>query len=163
MDSEEVLKAIDQILNEAVPDEPYDPAFPGLDRGWWKRKTADVLGTTEQPTPIITTRKVPTVGCVVQRSDQQQRQKQQWLTTPPPPRPARRPAVRPDKVTLEPARVMGPLPPPPIPVEVKPGVTIDVPHFAAHVARRYRTHYNGQRWTIRFNANGTVRSIREIT
>jgi len=87
MESEDVLNAIDQLLYETAPNEPYDPAFPGLDRGWWKQKTAEILGTEAKPAP--TTRKVPTVGCVIQRSDQQQRQKQQWLTTPPPPlRPA---------------------------------------------------------------------------
>jgi len=83
MESEDVLNAINQLLDETTPNEPYDPAFPGLDRGWWKRKTAEILGTETKPVP--TTRKVPTVGCVIQRSDQQQRQKQQWLTTPPPP------------------------------------------------------------------------------
>jgi len=156
MEPEDVLKAIDRILNEPEPTEPYDPAFPGLDREWWKRKTSELLEPAKGPA-----RTVPIVGCVIQRSDHQQRRKQQWLTTPPPPLPVRRPASRTEGVTLEPARVMGPLPPPPIPVEVEPGIIVDVPHFAAHVARRYKTHVGGRRWTIRFNANGTVRSTRE--
>jgi len=155
-----VLHAIDRLLNEPEPAEPYDPAFPGLDREWWRRKTAEVLGPEKNPAPAATLRTVPAIGCIIQRSDYQQRRKQQWLTTPPPPLPARRSANRTEGVTLEPARVMGPLPPPPIPVEVEPGTIIDVPHFAAHVARRYRAHARGRRWIIRFNANGTVRSTR---
>jgi len=162
MEHEDVLKAIDQILNEPALDEPYDPACPGIDRGWWKRRTAEVMGNTPQPTSSAPTRKTPVIGCTVQRSDHQNRRKQQWLTTPPPPLAARPPVTPSNESLLKPARVMGPLPPPPIPVEVQPGIVIDVPHFAAHVARLYKTRFAGRRWAIRFNADGTVRSTREL-
>lgn len=52
---------------------------------------------------------------------------------------------------------MGPLPPPPITVEVAPGITIDVPHFAVHVSRQYKARLGADRWHIRFDARGKVR------
>ncbi|KYN28184.1 hypothetical protein ALC57_02402 [Trachymyrmex cornetzi] len=56
---------------------------------------------------------------------------------------------------------MGPMPPPPITVEVEPGVLVEVPHFAAHVSRKYTAKYGNNRWLIRFNHTGTVRSVRK--
>ncbi|KYQ47473.1 hypothetical protein ALC60_13503 [Trachymyrmex zeteki] len=59
-----------------------------------------------------------------------------------------------------PAKTVGPLPPPPIPVEVEPGHMVNVPHFSAHVSRQYKTRSGGTKWHIRFNGNGTVRSVK---
>jgi len=159
MEPEDVLSAIDRFLSEPALDEPYDPTYPAMDQGWERQQRTKILESVETRTPT-TARKVSIVGCVIQRSDRQQRQKQQWLSTPPPPLPTRKPAARAQEATLKPARVMGPLSPPPIPVEIEPGLTIDVPHFAAHVSRRYKARFGGRHWIIRFNADGTVRSTK---
>jgi len=55
----------------------------------------------------------------------------------------RKSAAQTEEPTLDPARVMGPLPPPPIPVEVETGLTVDVPYFAIHIARFYKTRFGG--------------------
>ncbi|KYQ58516.1 hypothetical protein ALC60_02487 [Trachymyrmex zeteki] len=83
---------------------------------------------------------------------------------PPPPKPATdrrpRPAAS-QPVGLQPARVFGPLPPPPIAVQVEPGRIIEVPHFSVHVSRQWKTRRFSHKWHIRFNGNGTVRSIKK--
>lgn len=148
MDNDEILDAINALLTG------YDPEFPALD------------AEPPAPKPTTTTRKeVPTVGCVVQRSDAQNRQKNAWLLeTPPLPPPRKTTAEQPAPVRpgLQPARVMGPLPPPPIPVEVEPVHVIDVSHYAAHVSRQYKARSGGAHWHIRFNACGSVRTVRKI-
>ncbi|KYN17316.1 hypothetical protein ALC57_10391, partial [Trachymyrmex cornetzi] len=58
-------------------------------------------------------------------------------------------------------RPMGPMPPPPITVEVEPGNLVEVPHFAAHISRKYTAKSGNDRWVIRFNHTGTVRSVRK--
>ena len=40
------------------------------------------------------------------------------------------------------------LPSLPIPVEIEPGHVVDVPRFAAHVSRQYKTRLGGIRWHI---------------
>lgn len=149
MEHNDILEAIDTYLNG------YDPEFPALDAEPPRPPV---------PKPTATTRKeVPTVGCVVQRSDAQNRRKNAWLTTVPPPPPLKKkPAETTPRPSLQPARVMGPLPPPPIPVEVEPGHIVDVPHYSAHVARQYKARSGGARWHIRFNACGSVRTVRKI-
>jgi len=71
MEPEDVLNAIDQILAEPAPDEQYDPASPGMDREWWRKKTTEVLESAKEKTLISAMRKVPAVGCAIQRSDHQ--------------------------------------------------------------------------------------------
>lgn len=120
-------------------------------------------GPDKASTGASGTKIAPRVGTLIQRSDAANRKKQQWLleTPPPPPRrtqPASPAARPPPRKTLEPARVMGPLPPPPISVEAEPGVIVEVPHFAVHVARRYKARVGSARYHMRFNGNGTVRS-----
>jgi hypothetical protein len=58
---------------------------------------------------------------------------------------------------------MGPLPPPPIPVQVEPGIIVDVPHFACHVARQYKPTLGNRRWKVRFNGDGSVRWVKDIS
>lgn len=157
----EILRAIDEILDDSAPAE-YDPANPGL------AFTSGTLATSpEESRPLPTSRsKLPRVGTVVQRSDADQARKRKWLLSTPPPLPRRRPATTPPpapkKPTLQPARVMGPEPPPPIPVEVAPGIIVDVPHFAAHVSRKYKARVGNDRYIIRFNHTGTVRFYRKL-
>lgn len=153
MEHDEILETINAYL------EGYDPEFPGLD--------AAPPRPTETPTsqPATTRKEVPTVGCIVQRSDAQNARKNAWLTETTPPPPPRKKAAEPPtpaRPGLNPARVMGPLPPPPIPVEVEPGHIVDVPHYAAHVSRQYKARSGGARWHIRFNACGSVRTVRKI-
>lgn len=149
----QILEAINAYLNG------YDPEYPGLGEAPPK--------PPEPPTPKATAarKEVPTVGCIVQRSDAANRRKNAWLTTAPPPPPPRRKAPekpRPSRSSRQPARVMGPLPPPPITVEIGPGHVVEVPHFSVHVSRQYKLRSRGSRWTLRFSRTGSLRSVREI-
>ncbi|KYQ59716.1 hypothetical protein ALC60_01257 [Trachymyrmex zeteki] len=93
------------------------------------------------PPPTKLTKRAPTIRCLVQRSDRERQAKLAWLMDPPPARPLtdRRPMPRASQPTgLQPARVMGPLPPPPVIVTVEPGRNIEVPHFSAHVSRQWK-------------------------
>ncbi|KYN15026.1 hypothetical protein ALC57_12758, partial [Trachymyrmex cornetzi] len=82
-----------------------------------------------------------------------------------PPTTSATPSAPPSKVL----RPMGPMPPPPVTVEVEPGnlvevepgILVEVPHFAAHVSRKYTAKSGNDRWLIRFNHTGTVRSVRK--
>ncbi|KMQ89883.1 hypothetical protein RF55_10420 [Lasius niger] len=96
----------------------------------------------------------PRIGTVVQRSDHVNRKKLKMLQTPPPP-----PKIRPKATTSKPADAApaeqpplllmpaGPLPPPPIRVQIEPGVIVEVPHFAVHVSRKYEASQG--RWVLR--------------
>lgn len=152
MEHDEILDTINAYL------EGYDPEFPSLDAA----PPQPSKPPQYQPTAIR--KEIPTVGCIVQRSDAQNARKNAWLleAPPPPPPPKKKPAETPPRPSLQPARVMGPLPPPPIPVEVEPGHIVDVPHYSAHVARQYKARSGGARWHIRFNACGSVRTVRKI-
>ncbi|XP_011877160.1 PREDICTED: lysine-rich arabinogalactan protein 19-like [Vollenhovia emeryi] len=155
----DVLAEIDALLRDT---EPYDPAAPAIGDQWVRLYRADPEAEPPPARPT-TQRAVPRVGTVIQRSDATNERKRAWLLSVPPPlppRPAPTPAA--PRPTLQPARPEGPLPPPPIPVEVETGVTVDVPHFAAHVSRRYKARLGNRRWVIRFNGNGKPRSVREI-
>ena len=181
----EQLRTIDALIDEidaiiGTPGEEYDPANPAINPAWDHLRSTDrpvaedpANRPATPPPPAATSteghRRIPTAGQrherVIQPSDWRNRAKQEWLTNPPPAMPRhRRPAPPPEtpRPTLEPARVMGPLPPPPIPVEVEPGHIIEVPHFSAHVARQWKTKSRGQRWHIRFNGNGSVRKVRKM-
>ncbi|KYQ55394.1 hypothetical protein ALC60_05720 [Trachymyrmex zeteki] len=121
------------------------------------------------PPPTTLPKRAPTIGCLVQRSDRERQAKLAWLTNPPPARPLtdRRPLPRASQPTglqpagLQPARVMAPLPPPPVTVTVEPGRDIEVPHFSAHVSRQWKTRRYGHKWHIRFNGDGSVRSVKK--
>ena len=166
----EIIDEINQLLGDH---EEYDPANPAITPAW------DALRTNRQlPPPPAATVEIPASGEIPrhpvvgqrkgqlrQPSDHRNRQKMEWLLNPQTAKPkSRRPPAQahPPRPTLEPARVMGPLPPPPIPVEVEPGLIVEVPHFAAHSAREWKTRLGGKRWHIRFNHGGSVRRIREL-
>ncbi|XP_018312296.1 wiskott-Aldrich syndrome protein family member 1-like [Mycetomoellerius zeteki] len=165
MERDDILKALDDFIGEE-----YDPANPAMDPDWCTAHAGQPWPPPQPPpdnglnaTPAR--KNPPVIGCVIQASDRQRREKLAWLTaTPPPPPPTRR-AVGPPRVAqprseTATARAVGPLPPPPIPVEVEPGHVVNVPHFSAHVSRQYKTRSGGTKWHIRFNGNGTVRSVK---
>lgn len=156
----------------------------------FRRPSAPKPGMPSDPPAPTTTsakRAPPIVGVRVQRFSAQHRKVQEWLMSQPPPPPARKPAtaaprrppraaptvaattiVRPTTTATPPAPVVLPTParptgiapPPPIPVEIEPGLVFQVPHFAAHVGRKYRVRLDGRQWVVRLNHNGAVRSVR---
>lgn len=81
MEHDEILDTINAYL------EGYDPEFPGLDAAPPRPPE------TSEPRPIR--KEVPTVGCVVQRSDAQNAKKNAWLLETPPPPPLRQKAAEP--------------------------------------------------------------------
>jgi len=117
----------------------------------------------------------PRVGTVIQRSTYMNLRKQEALLAPPPPPPKPR-QPRPYERTPPPARrtdppptprptllqPMGPLPSPPIPVEVEPGIIVEISHFAVHVSRRYKPRTPQGRWIVRFTRDGKLRYSRRI-
>lgn len=153
---EDILRAIEEYLGEpadtgaqsAPPASPPEPQQP------------------PQPRP-------PRVGTLVQRSDRENVRKRQIFLAQPPPSPGRRPArpyerspPPPARVTPEPQpeilRPMGPIPAPPIKVEVKPGLVFGVPHFAVHVSRKYKPRIPQGRWILYFSRDGILRYHRKI-
>ncbi|XP_024887905.1 lysine-rich arabinogalactan protein 19-like [Temnothorax curvispinosus] len=89
-----IFEEIEELLAEPVA---YDPACPDFGTTWTRvfntGSAASAAAAAEAPRPAAAPplrKNVPTVGCMVQRSDHQHRRKMEWLTTPPPPRPARR-------------------------------------------------------------------------
>lgn len=160
----DILAEIEELLRE--PSE-YDPAAPGMDDRWIRLCRAPegtTAQTSEPPGPTEPNRQVPRVGTIIQRSDATNRRKLAGLMAIPPPVPRRiraPTATQPTRPSLQPARVVGPLPPPPISVEVEKGTVVEVPFYAAHVSRKYTARMANRRWIIRFNANGQVRSCRE--
>ncbi|KYN01994.1 hypothetical protein ALC62_07211 [Cyphomyrmex costatus] len=139
-------------LGYAIPPPPLTP-------------TTTDLATTAATEGLTQGSEEERLGCTIQRSDLQQQQKKGWLTAKPPPPPARkrpREEPKPEPPEPRPLRPMGPLPPPPVPVEVEKGHIVEVPHFSAHVAREYKTRSRGSRWHIRFNGEGSVRSVRKL-
>jgi hypothetical protein len=116
----------------------------------------------------------PKVGTIIQRSDHVNRRKMEMLMTVPPPPPPRRarktPTAEPTAGTAttvaeQPKLLMpvGPLPPPPIPVQIEPGVIVEVPHFAVHVSRKYKARTPQGRWVLRFSRTGQLRYHRKIS
>jgi hypothetical protein len=135
-----------------TPIEAYDPAHPAIDGG---KKPPDKPRQEEPATRV---------AIYLPRPEHLRPAGLPWLTGPPPPvpnilTPTAHTAPQP---TLDPVRVMGPLPPPPIPVEAAPGVVVEVPHFAIHVSRRYKVRVGNRRWTLRFDRTGRLRSSREV-
>lgn len=157
--------------------EEYNPANPEINPAWDSLRTAPPPPPEpkDDPTPPICAtitkrhKKISAVGQVhtrvIQPSDARNRAKMEWLTNPPKAQPRSKkppPQQAAPRPTLEPVRVVGLLPAPPIKVEVEPGHTIYVPHFAVHSAREWKTRLGGKRWHVRFNGDGTVRKVREM-
>jgi len=152
----DILKAIEEYLGEdadfeAQPTPPAPSSEP-----------------TKPPQP-----RPPRVGTVVQRSDRENARKREFLLAEPPPPPARRaprlyerPPPPPAGARPEPRpevlKLMGPMTAPPIPVEIEPGLVVEVPHFAIHVSRRYKTRTPQGRWILRFSRDGKLRYRRKI-
>ena len=156
----EQIDIIDAI-NELLGDPGYwDEALPPHPR---PEKPPPAPAIPPQPRP-------PKVGTMIQRSDHVNRKKQAMLMAVPPPPPkrprGRTPATNStnDAVSEAPALLMpaGPLPPPPIPVQVEPGIIIDVPHFAVHVSRRYEPRTAQGRWILRFSRTGQLTYHRRL-
>lgn len=129
--------------------------------------------TAPPPAPAVEKPRAPRVGTVIQRSDRENAVKAAMLAAPPPPPPGRRPPRpyerRPPPPTREtPVAVpellvpMGPVPAPPILVQVEPGLVFEVPHFAVHVSRRYRPRTADGQWILRFSRDGKLRYHRRI-
>ncbi|EFN65355.1 hypothetical protein EAG_06563 [Camponotus floridanus] len=140
-------------------------------------ETADSEARASTPIPPLEPEQSPQsrpsrMGIVIQRSDHTiNEKKRQMLLTQPSPAPARRqprPYERPPSKQEKPPtseeilRPMGPMPIPPIKVEVEPGLVFEVPHFAVHVSRRYKPRTPQGRWILRFSGNGKLRYHRKI-
>jgi len=132
---------------------------------------------TEQPKQPAEKPRAPRVGTVIQRSDRENARKAAFLATPPPPRrrqprpyerqpppPARDGPSTAAAIAAEPEllMLMGPIPAPPIRVQVEPDLVFEVPHFAVHVSRRYRPRTADGQWILRFSRNGKLRYHRRI-
>jgi len=156
-ETDEILQAIDAYLAE-------ETTPPGT--------------TSEAPPPPPPEKpKAPRVGTIIQRSDRENAVKAVMLATPPPPPPRRRPPRPYERRPPPPAREtvtttaaaapellvpMGPIPAPPIRVQVEPGLVFEVPHFAVHVTRRYRPRTADGQWILRFSRDGKLRYHRRI-
>ncbi|KMQ92282.1 ubiquitin carboxyl-terminal hydrolase [Lasius niger] len=156
-----------QAINELLGDPGYwDEALPPHPR---PEKPPPTPTIPPQPRP-------PKVGTLIQRSDHVNRRKQAILLQPPPPPPKRRQGAAthverpPSGPTTEAAAIeqpellmpAGPLPPPPIPVQVEPGIIVEVPHFAVHVSRRYKPRTAQGRWILRFSRTGQLTYRRRL-
>ncbi|EFN68868.1 hypothetical protein EAG_05876 [Camponotus floridanus] len=122
--SEEILKAIEDYLGEPAADTEVQFAPP-----------------TSLP------KRPPRVKTLVQHSDRKNARKREIFLEQPPPPPARRstrPYERPlptlARTTSQPEvlKPMGPISVPPIQVK-EPGLEFEVPHFAVHVSRCYKS------------------------
>jgi len=143
-------------------------------------ETADSEARASTPVPPLEPEQPPQprpsrMGIVIQRSDYtiNEKKRQMLLTQPSPaptrrqPRPYERPPPPPKQEnpptpSEEILRPMGPMPMPPIKVEVESGLVFEVPHFAVHVSRRYRPRTPQGRWILRFSRNGKLRYHRKI-
>lgn len=176
----DILAEINELLADGGE---YDPSSPNIGDRWVRLyRAVDPAPTTTSPGTIATpvwppiqprARTVPRVGTVVQRSDAVNRRKQEGLLAVPPPLPPHRgPASRPVRPRTEhpsplhqqpePLRTVGPRPPPPVRVEIRPGLTVDIPHFAVYVGRKYKLRIPEGRFVLRFNRDGSLRSVREV-
>jgi hypothetical protein len=167
---DDILDIIRDFLGEPIAE--YDPERPGLEEAGPSRPPAgaDPPGIPGPPKlPAVTTPARPAAvagyrrGQLRQPSDRRTKSKMAWLTAVPPPVPRLLAPRQPElpKPTLDPIRLMGPLPPPPVPVEVEPGIIVDVPYFAVHSSREYKARQGARRWHLRFDRAGRLRSCRE--
>ncbi|KAL6420563.1 hypothetical protein ACFW04_014887 [Cataglyphis niger] len=168
-EAEDILKEIEELLGEKSPEQPIPPARKETGRAT-NRETGD------QAAAKARTARPPRVGTLVQRSDRTNARKLQRLTQQSLPLPARprRPIApnntHPSTATTEPQPpllmptllVPGSLPPPPIRVQVEPGIIFDVPHFAVHVSRKYKIRSPQGHWVMRFSKTGQLRYRRRI-
>jgi hypothetical protein len=164
---DEILDIIRDFLGEPVAE--YDPERPGMEEAGPSRPPA-ATGPPPDPAPEPgETPKLPAAivgvrrGQLRQPSDRRNQEKITWLTNPPPPipRPIAQPRPGPPMPSLDPIRLMGPLPSPPVPVEVAPGVVVEVPYYAIHSSREYKARKGSRRWHLRFDHAGRLRSCRE--
>ncbi|KMQ86827.1 hypothetical protein RF55_14091 [Lasius niger] len=156
---EDIIKSIDELLD---------------DPGYWDQILQPPPRTEPPPPPPkpLPQPRPPKVGTLIQRSDHVNRRKQAILLQPPPPPPKRRQtttstAARPSTdapAEQQPPLLMpaGPLPPPPIRVQIEPGLIVEVPHFAVHVSRRYKPRTPQGRYILRFSRTGELRYRRRI-
>jgi len=79
----------------------------------------------------------------------------------PDPGPAPSPSQPPANTTGPEAPVYGPALPPPVQISLSKDVIISVPHFAAHVSRRYKARVGKRRFLLRFDNSGRCRYHRE--
>jgi len=79
------------------------------------------------------------------------------IAVPPPSRPPTQ-AIGFDSTTP----TYGPPATPPISVDLGHGVVVSVPHFAAHISRRYKARVGNRRFMLRFDHTGRCRYHREI-
>ncbi|XP_029672390.1 proline-rich receptor-like protein kinase PERK8 [Formica exsecta] len=133
---DDILAAINQLLDD--PLFAYDPPLPGpSDQRTPPTSSRPTTGPTARPPS-----RPPKIGTLIQRSDRQNQLKMQQLmqASPPPPARSRPPASTParkrsretERETGEdqPPRLLmptGSVPPPPIRVQVEPGIIFDVP------------------------------------
>ncbi|KAL6421210.1 hypothetical protein ACFW04_013636 [Cataglyphis niger] len=165
-EAEEILREIEELLGEISPEPKIPPAGKGMARTTYSKADDQAVATARTTRP-------PRVGTLVQRSDRTNARKLQGLLQQPPPLPARprRPTApdntRPSTATAEqqPQLLMptGPLPPPPIQVQVEPGIVFEVPHFAVHVALKYKNRSPQGHWVMRFSKTGQLRYRRRIS
>ncbi|XP_029677327.1 proline-rich protein HaeIII subfamily 1-like [Formica exsecta] len=161
---DDILAAINELLDD--PLFAYDPPLPGpSDQQKPPPSSRPPNGPATRPPS-----RPPRIGTLIQRSDRVNQRKMEQLMQAPPPPPARprRPATAPartkprETTTSEdqpPQLLMptGPLPPPPIRVQVEPGIIFDVLHFAVHVSRKYKVRSFQGHWVMRFSK--TVRRL----
>ncbi|KMQ87906.1 ubiquitin carboxyl-terminal hydrolase [Lasius niger] len=158
----DIIQAINELLGDP---EFWDEVLPPHPRF---EPTPSAPAPLPQPRP-------PKVGTLIQRSDHVNHRRQAILLQPPPPPPKRRQGTgttgRPSSIqttdstaTERPQLLMpaGPLPPPPIPVQVEPGIVVEVPHFAVHVSRRYKPRTAQGRWILRFSRTGQLTYRRRL-
>lgn len=130
---------------------------------------------TPLPTPpAATSARPPWVGTLIQRSDRDQARKAAIFLTPPPSPPKKRPTrpyERPSpstrKETTKPSPMplfqpTGPIPAPPVRVEIEPRIVAEVPHFAIYTARRYKARTPQGRWILWFSRDGLLRYRRKL-
>jgi len=109
-------------------DTGYDPSSLSIDELWSRLFRVGEKPSSKASEPPITpvseplAKPAPKVGITIQRSDAANKRKQAWLLETPPPVRKRPPPSEPQHPSLQPQKAVGPLPPPPIPVEVEPGI-----------------------------------------
>ncbi|XP_036149173.1 uncharacterized protein LOC118647783 [Monomorium pharaonis] len=173
----DILNEISRFLEEV---EPYDPANLGMRNIGDRPPVTSKPGPSDDkdPGPSPTEEQaihpprhnIPVVGCVsghwVQPSDQVHKRKMEWLCNPPTVKSKSRklpPRTEPSRPSLEPAGVMEPLPALSTPVEVEPGHLIEVPHFAIHSTREWKTRSRGSGGTSALTKTGPFeKSVSEI-
>ncbi|XP_029679750.1 extensin-like [Formica exsecta] len=168
---DDILAAINEFLDD--PLYAYDLPLPGpSDQRTPQPTSRPPTGPAARPPS-----RPPKIGTLIQRSDRVNQLKLEQLmqASPPPPARSRPPASTPARKRSretegktgedQPPRLLmptGPLTPPPIRVQVEPGVVFDVPHFAVHVSRKYKIQSPQGHWIMRFSKTGELRYRRRL-